>query len=460
MNTKQASSDLITKSEELDIIPRDQRYSFTAALGGQNIIFGIQLSFLMFAFTDILGLLPAAVGTLLLIARVWDGFNDPIMGMIADRTNTRWGKFRPWLLFVPVPLAIVTTLCFYNPGFSYTGTLIYAYIVYILWGMLYTLTDIPIWALSTVMSRSSSARTKMVSVARSFSTMGILIPTILIPVLAEKFSPEDPSQGYIYSVMIFAVLSVPLITMAFFGVEERVSTVRPKVKLSDTYNVVKSNRPLQLVFLTMICSAFTAAPISGVIYFASYNLGDAKQMGILSLISMIGMILGMVFTPAMVRKIEKRGVIISTSIIRAVLLVGYFYIGYDNLLAVYLMTFILSTFNSPFLVLQPIMVGDSVDYAEWKTGIRSEGIAFSGMTFANKLITAFGAFAVGMVLATTGYIAGAEQTQEAKDGIFLVMTLFPAFSCLLMLIPMKFYSLSDKKLAAINTELEARDANK
>ncbi|MGF1751187.1 MFS transporter [Vibrio cionasavignyae] len=443
--------------EDLDVIPRKQSFSFTAALGGQNIIFGIQLSFLMYAFTDILGLLPAAVGTLVLVARLWDGFNDPLMGILADRTNTRWGKFRPWLLFVPVPLAIVTTLCFYNPGFSYTGTLIYAYVIYILWGMLYTLTDIPIWALSTVMTRSSSARTKMVSIARSFSTMGILVPTILIPVLAEKFSPEDPSQGYFYSVAIFAVLSVPLITLAFFGVKERLVVKRPKIRLSDTVNVFRSNRPLQLVFLTMLCSSLTAAPVSAVIYFATYNLGDAKQMGIISLISMLGMIIGMAFTPMMIKRIQKKGVIIATSILRVALLSLYFYLGYDDLITVYIMTFVLATLNSPFLVLQPIMVGDSVDYAEWKTGIRSEGVAFSCMTFANKVITALGAFAVGLILSMTHYVAGTSQTQEAMDGIFLAMTVLPAISCVLMLIPIKFYSLTDEKLAEISKELEVRN---
>lgn len=456
--TTHASTLPKSEEENLDIIPRKYSFSFTAALGGQNIIFGIQLSFLMFAFTDILGLLPAAVGTLLLVARVWDGFNDPLMGILADRTNTRWGKFRPWLLFVPVPLAIVTTLCFYNPGFSYTGTLIYAYVIYIAWGMLYTLTDIPIWSLSTVMTRNSSARTKMVSVARSFSTMGILVPTILIPVLAEKFSPEDPSQGYFYSVAIFAVLSVPLITMAFFGVKERLVVDRPKFKLSDTYHVFKSNKPLQITFLTMLCSALTAAPVSAVIYFAMYNLGDAKQMGIISLISMIGMIIGMAFTPYMIKRIEKKGVIIFTSIMRVALLGLYFYLGYDNLMIVYVMTFVLATMNSPFLVLQPLMVGDSVDYAEWKTGIRSEGTAFSCMTFANKIITAIGAFAVGMLLAATNYVAGTSQSQETMDGIFLAMTLLPAISCLLMLIPIRFYNLNEATLATISKELETKNA--
>ena len=430
-------------------LPRKEIASFSAALGGQNVVFGIQASFMMFAFTDILLLAPAAVGTLFFIARLFDAANDPFMGIIADRTRSRWGKFRPWLLFVPVPLGVMTVLCFYNPQLGYGATLIYAYVIYFIWGILYTPSDIPLWSLAGVMTRNQDARGKLITIARIFSIVGAVVPLIFIPALAEWFSPDEPRQGYMGAVAVLMIISVPLMTLAFWGTTERVQSKRNPLSISDLFENLKINRPLQLVFLFIIIAGLGTTSTGAAIYFASYNLGDAKLVAPLSIALLAGIIVGMMFTLMMTRLWGKKNALIYVSLARFLILVIFFFVGYSSLPLVLLLSVLNGLCLGPILALVPAMMADSIDYAEHKTGKRFEGLSFSFMTFGNKAAAGIGAFAAGAMMALTGYIANQTQSAEALSGIFLIMTLVPALGVILSIIPILFYPDLDKNHASI-----------
>ncbi len=426
-------------------LPNKEIASFSAALGGQNVIFGIQASFMMFAFTDILALAPVAVGTLFFAARLFDAANDPAMGIIADRTRSRWGKFRPWLLFMPVPLGIMTILCFYNPQLSYSSTLIYAYVIYFIWGIFYTPCDIPLWSLAGVMTRHNDARNKLITIARVFSMIGGVAPVIFLPVLAELLAPDDPRQGYLGAVALLVFACVPLMTFAFWGTTERVQSERTALSFSDLFENLKANRPLQLIFLFIIIGGLGTAPTGAAIYFASYNLGDAKLAGPLGLAWIVGIILGMSATLPIIRRWGKAKAMIYIACARILVLTGFFFIGYSSLPLVFLLSSLNGFFIGPMLAIVPAMMADSIDYAEEKTGKRFEGLSFSFMTFGNKAATGIGALAAGTMMSLAGYIANQEQSAEALNGIFLVMTLVPALGAFLSIIPILFYPDLDKR---------------
>ena len=244
--------------------------SYSLALAGQNIIFSIQLNFLMFAFTDLLGLLPAAVGTLLLLARLFDAANDPLMGYVVERTRTRWGKFRPWLLISPLPLGLLTLAMFHNPGLPPGQTLMYAYVVYFAWTIVYTLTDVPIWSLTATMTRDAQERSRVVAIARVGSVVAVASAAIFIPVLAQWLAPDSKQGGYFQAVLLLVCIAVPLLTLAFFGVRERVVPQAETVSLRAQFAWLRDNRPLQLLLASGLLGFMSVSTLTIVPYYAEY----------------------------------------------------------------------------------------------------------------------------------------------------------------------------------------------
>ena len=424
-----------------DKVPLGVTASLSTALVGQNIIFALQLNFLLFAFTDILGLMPAAVGTLLLVARLFDAANDPLMGYITDSTRTRWGKYRPWLVVAPLPLGILSVLLFYNPGLGATETLIYAYVVYFAWTLVYTLTDIPLWSMTATITRNDTERARIVVIIRILAFVGALAPSILVPVIATSVAPESKETGYFIAVLAMVVVAVPMLFAAFFGVREKVQPAREKATIGQVFGLLFSNKPLLLLMMNTILSFMVLAGNSAMPFFAEYLLGDASLTGALMAVSVGGMVAGMAFTPLLARRFGKKETIIVTAFIRAGLLGAFFIIGFNDLWPVFGLLFVSGLLSGPNAALTPVMIGDTIDHMEKTKGNRSEGIAFAAFTFSNKTTTGLAAWFMGMILAMTGYVANQPQTVEAQEGIFWMVTLLPAFSSLASTIPLFFYKL-------------------
>jgi len=417
--------------------------SYTLALGGQNIIFSIQLNFLMFAFTDLLGLLPAAVGTLLLLARLFDAANDPLMGYVVERTRTRWGKFRPWLLISPIPLGLLTLAMFYNPGLSPGQTLLYAYVIYFAWTVIYTLTDVPIWSLTATMTRNVQERSRVVAIARVGSVVAVGSAAIFVPVLAQWLAPDSKQEGYFQAVLIFVCIAVPLLSLAFFGVREKVVPQKETVSLKAQLAWLRDNRPLQLLLVSGLLGFMSISTATIVPYYAEYVLGDAGLIGPLMGSLILGVLVGIFPTMYLARYFSKKQLNIWSAYLRCALAVLYFIIGYEQLPLVFFFSFVLGLLGGPSAVLIPVMIGDTIDAMERKHGVRSEALAFATFTFSNKAATGLAAWVAGLVLAVTGYVANQAQSIETIDGIFAMVTLLPAISALLSALPLYFYRLPE-----------------
>lgn len=417
--------------------------SYSLALGGQNIIFAIQLNFLMFAFTDLLGLLPTAVGTLLLLARLFDAANDPLMGYVVERTRTRWGKFRPWLLISPVPLGLLTLAMFYNPGLPPAQTLLYAYVVYFAWTIIYTLTDVPIWSLTATMTRDVQERSRVVAIARVGSVVAVGSAAILVPVLAQWLAPESKQDGYFQAVLVFVCIAVPLLSLAFFGVREKVVPEKETITLAAQLAWLRDNRPLQLLLVSGLLGFMSISTATIVPYYAEYVLGDTGLVGPLMGSLILGVLVGIFPAMLLARRFSKKKLNIWAAYLKGSLAVLYFLVGYEQLPLVFLFSFLLGLLSGPGTVLVPVMIGDTIDAMERKRGVRSEALAFATFTFSNKASTGLAAWVTGLVLALTGYVANQAQTAETVDGIFALVTLLPAVSSFLSAIPLYFYKLSE-----------------
>jgi GPH family glycoside/pentoside/hexuronide:cation symporter/probable glucitol transport protein GutA len=438
------------------VLSPKERYSFGFALFGQNLIYGLFLNYLMIFYTDVYGISAAAVGTLFLVARTWDALNDPVMGMIVDRTQTRWGKFRPWLLWTPLPIAITTVACFFTPDVSAATRLALAYLTYIVWGMVYTVNDVPLWALSSAMSQNSQERTGLISLARILATVGIMVPAILVIPMVDFFGKGDDAAGYFYTACCLSAVAALLMVLAFFNTRERVIADASKPTLRDSANALLKNRPLLMIILMSFMGIFAMAAQSLFIYYVTYNLGDRGLMPTLMLVTVAALICGMVPIPWLVRRLGKKGTFAFITIARALVSVIYYLIGWENQTLVYLMTFCNGLFLGSVGILTTAMIADSIEYMQWKTGKRSEGIIFSTQTFLAKITTAIGGFAGGMALTLINYVPNAEQSPEALTGIFWLITLLPGIGGLLALIPLYFYELNEIRHGEILAELESR----
>jgi sugar (glycoside-pentoside-hexuronide) transporter len=322
--------------------------------------------------------------------------------------------------------------------------------------MIYTLTDVPFWALTTAMSRDSGERTRLITMARIFAMAGTVLPTAFVPALADMLSPKDLAVGYRGAVGIIVVVAVPLMTLAFFGTRERVPASPDRLTLKTTFRLLKTNRPLQILVIAGLLNSITLIAQSGTIYFVTHNLGNAALMTVAGGVGALAVTVGIGLTPLFTKSYGKVAVMIGSTILRSVFAFILFFVGYENLVVTGVFYFVIYALIGPTIVLQSAMIADSVDYAEWRTGERAEGVIFSFQTFLAKITAGIGGLLLGIILSGIGYQAGVDQTPFALRGLFATMVLSPAVGGILLIIPFFFYPMSDKRHAEIVREIKAR----
>lgn len=434
-----------------------EKLSFSLAGMGQNIIYNLVITLVMFYYTDVALIKPETVATIMFFTRLWDAINDPLMGMIVDKTKTRFGKLRPYLMAVPIPMAVFTILTFAVPNMSESIRILYAIISYNMWSMTYTVSDIPYWGMSVAMTDNPKERLHLITMVRIFCNIGmaigILIPPILINSLGGSTVVNQPgnSHAYLITAMIIGIVGSLLFALAGFFTKER---VRQSSSETPKFRILIKNKPLLVLQMSRVLGAFRMVIATAGLYFANKNLADPNQYTILGGTLIAAMIFSMFFAPLCVRLWgKKRSYIYS-------LLLGFgahlvlFFTGYANLAIVFGLLFICGISLGINDVVTYSIVGDTVDYLEYKTGQRAEGMVFSLNTFATILQSALGLAFIGIILSVVGYQGDVvKQTPLAYQGIFSLLSLFPAISCALSLIPMFFYSFTQQEHEKILSEL-------
>lgn len=421
-------------------------------------------SYLTIYYTDIVGLAPAIVSVIMMGARIWDAINDPMMGAIAERTRSKFGRFRPYIAFGCPFLAIFAVLTFTNPfgGGSAAGA-IWAAVTYIIAGMLYTLVNIPYAALSGVMTEDANQRNKINTSRNIGMNLGLVIVNALSAGLALRFSSEGAEvangHGYMMTALIYAIISIPLFLIVFATAKEKVQPMHGTQAFSfkDTVNNLVRNKYLMIITLIMLLqmTAFMGR-IAVTSYYVIYCLGSFTMIALIMTIPSLGGIIGSFFVPFFAKRFGKRAVLMGSMLIQAVGLLVIYFAPFDNITMVLVGCWIFGLFNVGFPMTLS-MVADSVDYMELKTSIRTDGTAYATYGLATKVGNAIGGSIGVLLLAAFGYVANAEQTVEAMNGINIVVNLIPAILFILGAAACLLWDMSDKDADEIREKLKAKN---
>jgi len=426
---------------------------------GSNVVFQTILILLPAFYTDVFGLAPAAMGTMFLAVRLLDTVTDPIMGMVADNTNTKWGKFRPYLLWFAIPFSVVFVFTFITPDFSENGKLAYAYLTYAVLMVLYTVVNIPYCALGGVITSDSQERVSANSYRFFIATSAGVLISYFAPDLIEYFGNGNERDGYPYAMSVFGVLAI----LAFFGcfalTKERVKQVAPtKGSLSvDFKTLLKNDQWLVVALLFLVLLVPIVLRGASQVYYVKWFIGDAELIAAFLTTGTFCQMIGAGFASSLTKKLGKVPAYILVQSIIVVGSIALYFVSSSNLYVIFILFGVVNFFVQMGAPILFTMAADTVEYGELKTGRRVTGLVFSGALFALKLGVAVGGWLIGLILAYYGYDGKAEaQSPEAIQGIVLSLTLFPAIGHFLLIPIVSFYKLNKKRCDEIRAELDQK----
>jgi GPH family glycoside/pentoside/hexuronide:cation symporter len=424
-----------------------------------NLIWATLMSFIMYYYTDVFGITAAAVGTMFLFARAFDGVTDFITGAIADRTNTRWGKFRPYLLWMCLPLAIVTVLTFTVPDFDPTGKLVYAWVTYNVLMLFYTAINIPYSALSGVMTDDPLERTSLNSYRMVLAQCGgFLVNGAMLP-LVKYFGKGNEALGFQLTTALFGLFVICLFLVTFATTKERIHP-EPGQKTSLLQDLARlfRNRHWIIMFIAgMLDLTFIIIRAGTLVYYCKYYLKlDEGLTTTFLLLGNAGFILGALCSRFLVRAVgKKRGLILGHLIMAASAAAAYL-IGPSAFVVAFLLQVVHSIGGGFNATLYWAMIADTADFSEWKFKVRTTGIVFSATTCSQKIGMGIGGAAAGFLLSGFGYVAGAVQTAHANHGILLLVTLIPAAGFAFVALLFRGYGLTEELCSTIREDLSSR----
>jgi glycoside/pentoside/hexuronide:cation symporter, GPH family len=477
-----------------------------------NFVWRAVIVFLPFFLTNAAGIGPAAVGVLLLVCRVWDGVSDLAMGAVADRTNTRWGKFRPWILWTAVPFGVMGVLTFSAPDLSPTGQLVYAYVTYSALIILYTMNNVPYNSLMGVMSTNPTERGSISSYRFFFAFLGgLFLQGFTPPLLAAIENPAEAQarasaaweagglsllEGAFYSLLagiaaffnapvfrtlygdglgfpytasmtFFAAIAVVLFVIAFLATRERIQPPpEQETTLKQDLKDLLSNRPWLVLFAVgILFVTFTTLKNGVIMYYFTYYVGNIQLAAAFMVTGLLAAMLGAAITGVLVRLVGKRRLMMM-SICLGITASALLYLpGPEDILEIFLLGTLAEFSTGPMVTLFFAMLADAADFSEWKNYRRATGLFYSAGTVAMKFGSGVGGALMGLLLAWFGYTAArdgqviATQADTAIHGIRLLISVLPAAVAVLMLVAFLFYKLDERLLSQIEADLTDRRRN-
>jgi len=453
-------------------LPVMEKIGYSLGDAASNLYFQIFMSFLPIFYTDVFGLPAAAMGTMFLVTRLWDAVNDPIMGTIADRTETRWGKFRPYIIGGAPILAVGGVLAFTTPGFEGGGKLLYAYVTYTVLTMLYTAVNVPYSALMGVMTPNSMERASASQFRFVAAFVGQLIVSGATLYLVGYFGGGNARVGWQWTVGSFGILAAILLGITFFATRERVHP--PREQKANTKQDLKDlfrNAPWMLIAVaTVFQLLFAVMRGSATPYFFKYYvLGQQLRifgytvdltidgftsafMTVGNFATLVGALMALIFARIFDKKNTYAGFLIASAVISC----GFYFLQPHNVLLIFGLNVIASFFMGTVSVIQWAIYTDTADYGEWKFGRRATGLVMAASLFALKLGLTFGGTLVGWVLSFHGFEANAVQAGSALFGIKMLMSFYPAVFGIIGGLVMVFYPLKNSVMLGIEEDLQAR----
>ena len=434
-------------------------------------------SYLMIFYTDVFGLPAAVVGTLFLVTRVWDSAFDPIVGVVADRTHSRWGKFRPYLLFLAIPFSVIGVLTFVTPPFGDNGKLVYAYVTYSLMMMVYSAINVPYASLLGVMSDNPKERNTLSTYRMAFAYIGSFIALLLFMPMVNFWSGHSKEiaaqqQGWTLAVAVIAAMCALLFIGCFAFTRERVKALHEKqAPLKEDLKDLWKNRPWWILLGAGVAAlVFNSIRDGATVYYFKYFIVEEDFQtisffgvsfvlsGLYLSVGQIANIAGVILAAPVSNRIGKKQTYMGSMAIATVLSILFFWFDKDNLALIFTFQILISICAGSIFPLLWSMYADCTDYSELKTGNRATGLIFSSSSMSQKFGWAIGSALTGWLLSYFGFVANEVQQAGAIQGIKMFMSFLPAAGTLLSIVFISMYPLSEKKMLEISAALKSRRA--
>jgi len=471
-------------------ITMKEKVGFSLGDGAANFIFQTMMLLQLSFYTDSFGISAAAAGWLFLIARLWGAIFDPIMGVVSDRTETRWGKFRPWILWTAVPFGIIGFLAFTTPDFGPSGKIIYAYVTYMLLMSVYSANNVPYAALSGVITGDMKERNSLSAVRFIVVTLATLaIQGFALP-MVNHFGAGDSAKGYQITMGIFSALAIVFFLITFFTTKERIKPdPKQNTNLKQDITDLLKNRPWLIMFLVFIMMfIFLGIRNSILLYFFKYYLDkesmiallEALNKGLFGIIGKIGMIgpnadiagntfslinilsqlvtiIGLLVSRPLANRFGKRDVFRTGLILCVLLSASFIFISPQAIvLTLLLQLFFQFMWGVAAMSLPWAMMADVADFSDWKNNRRATGIVFAGIIIGLKVGLAIGGSLAGALLNSYGYVANVAQTPHALSGIRLITSIWPAAFLAVGIVLLFFYQINKSVETEMQNELAVR----
>ena len=421
-----------------------------------HIVFDNVMFYMMFFYTDIYGLPAAFVGGMFLIARGLDAVSDPLMGWLADRTHSRWGQFRPYLLWGAVPFGLTCVLTYSTPSLGLTGRMVFAAITYPLLTLMYTVVNIPYCALGGVITADDTQRISLQSYRFVLATAGGMLSTLLMVPLAGWIGGADKASGYQGAIAVLAVAAAAMLLACFATTRERVMPKREEAASfwADVRDIARNDQWRIVGVLTVLNILAVATRGGAMMYYVTYILGRAGLFTAFLATYSVGNILGCLLTKPLTDRFCKVSVFAWTNVALAALSVAMFFVPMRQLLPMFALILFIGVLHQMITPIQWVMMSDTVDYGEVRQGKRLTGVSFAGTLFVLKMGLALSGALIGWALAACGYIPGGEtQAPETLRCVIALFTLFPAACYALSALVSRKYSLRTPEMESIAAAL-------
>lgn len=441
-------------SETLEKISMFEKSGYASGDLACNLIYTTVSTYLLFFYTDVYGLSACIAGTMFLVVRIIDALADPFIGTIVDRTNSKFGRFRPYLLFGAFPLSVLAILCFTTPDFSDTGKLIYAYITYVGLSLTYTTINVPYGALTSAMTRNNQEVVSITSVRMVFANLGGLIVSFFVPLLSAYLGDTTGNKalGWRLTMSMLGIIGACLLIFCFKSTKERVTLQKPeeKIEFSDIFEQFGVNRPLVVlsIFFIIIFGVNSISNSVG-IYYMTYNAGREDLVKWYGLLGSLPALAILPFIPRINKWLGKRKLLNTALLLNIVPPSNVFLVLFFRVIAA-----VGSVTAGGYMW---ALIPETIEYGEYKTGKRLSGLIYAIIGFFFKFGMALGGVVPGLILDKFGYVAGQAQTPEALTGILITTTVVPVIFLILAMIDINFYNLSEEKYAKVVRELENKD---